>query len=354
MEGYFNIIKMFTKLALGGVLLMLLSCAEEKKERKIVCWGDSLTAPPLVDKSFKGLLKSLIYGDFSYPAFLQEGIGDDYEIINAGVGGENTLSIMARQGASPAILNQDIVIYSDKHQQFDIMIGSNIHMPFVSSWNRKVISLGTQHTWPIARSSMINPCSIGGKEFVLRVNHNFWAEKFRNNVSYCEESYYYLDKRFEQLRTDTIRKGTILKTKAMRELRGAYCSIFFIGQNGGYSCTRELIAQLNAMIKYSKSKHFIVISHHVPNQVEKNAKEMCAMEDSLAQAFGSSFINLRQYLVSSGLHDAGLVPTDEDIVAVKQGNCPPQLLKDGTHFTKDGYKLIAKLVEDKIKMMNNE
>ena len=228
---------------LWGVLLMLLSCSEEKKGRKIVRWGDSLTAPPLVDKSFKGLLKSMIYGDYSYPAFLQESLGDDYEIINAGVGGE---------------------------------------------------------------------------------------------------------------KTDTIRKGTILKTKAMRELRGAYCSIFFIGQNGGYSSTRELIAQLNAMINYSKSKHYIVISHPVPNQVEKNAKEMCMMEDSLGQEFGSSFINLRRYLVSSGLHDAGLVPTDEDIVAVKQGKCPPQLLKDGTHFTKDGYKLIAKLVEDKIKKMNNE
>lgn len=93
MNGCINSIKSFTKYAVGGVLLMLLSCSEEKKERKIVCWGDSLTAPPLVDKSFKGLLKSMIYGDYSYPAFLQESLGDDYEIINAGVGGEKTDTI---------------------------------------------------------------------------------------------------------------------------------------------------------------------------------------------------------------------------------------------------------------------
>lgn len=74
-------------------LLLLASCQEAKK-KVIVCWGDSLTAP------HQGTLKQKIRGifveDHDYPSVLQKILGDDYEVINCGVGGENTLTIMGR------------------------------------------------------------------------------------------------------------------------------------------------------------------------------------------------------------------------------------------------------------------
>ena len=75
---------------------------------------------------------------------------------------------------------------------------------------------------------------------------------------------------------------------------------------------------------------------------------MKEMEDSLQQTFNKHFINLRGYLVKSGLADGGLTPTQEDKDSIAKGQVPPQLLTDGTHFTSVGYNEIATLVYNKM------
>ena len=76
---------------------------------------------------------------------------------------------------------------------------------------------------------------------------------------------------------------------------------------------------------------------------------MKEMEDSLFQSFGKHYINLREYMVTNGLADAGLVPTQKDKDSIAKGQVPPQLMIDGTHFTTLGYKEIATLVYLKMK-----
>jgi hypothetical protein len=135
----------------------------------------------------------------------------------------------------------------------------------------------------------------------------------------------------------------------MRNLRNKYANVFFIGQNGGFEDTTDLIRQLKAMISYSKSQRYIVISFHKPNHVMKTIPRMKEMEDSLCQSFGKHYINLREYMVTNGLADAGLVPTQKDKDSIAKGQVPPQLMIDGTHFTTLGYKEIATLVYLKMK-----
>ena len=65
--------------------------------------------------------------------------------------------------------------------------------------------------------------------------------------------------------------------------------------------------------------------------------------------YGHIEINLREYMVTNGLADAGLVPTQKDKDSIAKGQVPPQLMIDGTHFTTLGYKEIATLVYLKMK-----
>lgn len=77
-------------------------------------------------------------------------------------------------------------------------------------------------------------------------------------------------------------------------------------------------------------------------------KRMGEMEDSLQLAFGNSYINLRRYMVNRGLQEAGFVPSQEDKDSIRHCMVPPQLMVDGCHFKKEGYRIIARLVKQKI------
>ena len=78
------------------------------------------------------------------------------------------------------------------------------------------------------------------------------------------------------------------------------------------------------------------------------SKRMGEMEDSLQLAFGNRYINLRRHMVNRGLQEASFIPTQEDRDSISHGMVPPQLLVDGCHFKKEGYRIIARLVKKKI------
>ena len=144
---------------------MLYACDENRK-KEIVCWGDSLTAPH-TSKTVKGKVKRMLNHDLSYPEYLQEIIGVDYQIINAGVGGENTLTIMARQGAYPMQLAHDVAIFKSDEVKFQTFIGNNDIPAFVSSYNGKKVTPLLQCGFDEDSPAQINPCHINDKKFVL-------------------------------------------------------------------------------------------------------------------------------------------------------------------------------------------
>lgn len=323
-------------------LLAIISCSEEEK-KQIVCWGDSLTAPH-TGKGIKGKVRRIVKGA-AYPEYLEEMLGNDYEIINCGVGGENTLTIMARQGAYPMKLAHDVVIFKSDEVKYKTFIGNNDVSAFVSSYNGKSVTPLLQCGWDEDSPAQINPCTINDNNFQISSEAKFWKEEGKYKFEYN----YFMDADDEWAATDTLKEGSIVNTYAMKNLRNKYANVFFIGQNGGFENTADLIRQLKAMIAYSKSKRYIVISFHKPNGVMKTISRMKEMEDSLNQSFGKHYINLREYMVTRGLSDAGLEPTQEDKDSIGKGQVPPQMMTDGCHFTTKGYEEIAKLVFEKMK-----
>ena len=119
------------------LLSVLVSCSDDKEKKTVVCWGDSLTASHTNGTGYKGMIKGCIKGDDSYPGVLQDLMGDDYDVVNCGVGGENTLTIMARQGAYPMLLAHDVVLFNDGERKFDTFIGNNDIPTFISSYDHK-------------------------------------------------------------------------------------------------------------------------------------------------------------------------------------------------------------------------
>ena len=318
------------------------ACKSDEK-KVIVCWGDSLTAPHN-GRGFKGKLKRLVKGT-DYPGYLEEMLGSGYEVINAGVGGENTLTIMARQGAYPMKLAHDVVIASTDETEHQTLVGNNNLTAFVSTHNGVEVSPLQQYTWKQEGPSQINPCSIGKQRYQLSSIVQSGNEDGVLKTSYS----YYLTPNGKQATADTLRAGSIVTTYAMINLRGKYANVFFIGQNGGFSDVADLIRQLNAMIAYSQSSRYIVISFHKTNRVINTIPRMMEMEDSLRLCFGKHYINLREYMVTNGLADAKYKPTQTDKDSIAKGVVPPQLLADDCHFTTTGYNIIAKLVYERMK-----
>lgn len=335
----------------GGAfaVLLLISCTDDIEKKLIVCWGDSLTAPHN-ENGMKQVVKNILTPihdfDISYPNQMANMLPNSFTIVNCGVGGENTLAIMGRQGAAPLLLAHDVTILKEN----PVVIGNRDIPAFVSSWDStSTVNILNQSYWTNG-GSHVNPAYINDKAIELDSDDSYF---YMHNGHVFYEYTYRLKilNRHSKTTHDTLRTFSPIITQAMRDYRNAWCNVFFIGQNGGFRDAAELVRQIKAMINYSRCNNYIVISFHKPNTVIPTPKRMSEMEDTLAHTFGKHFINLRRHMLQYGLAEAGMTATKEDRDSIAHGNVPPQLMVDGCHFTKQGYKIIAKLVEQKIRAM---
>ena len=313
------------------VFALATSCSDDEK-RTVVCWGDSLTAPHNSNVTIATIKELLFNHSLAYPEHMARDWADDYEIVNAGVGGENTLTIMARQGVYPMKVSKDVSFKTNADgKRYAIFPCKELK----SSYDERNVYPLMQYGYDISSPAMINPCHIDGKEYELSISE--------------DKKSYILKPSDDSDCHDVIRSGSIIETYASRHLRNCYAYIYFMGQNTGFKSVKELISQYKAMIDYGGSNRYVIIGYHKPNTSTPTIKRMIEMEDSMRSAFSNHYINLREYMVNRGISDAGLVATTEDTDSMSLGKVPPQLMEDGTHFTNDGYKLISNLIKDKFK-----
>jgi lysophospholipase L1-like esterase len=128
-----------------------------------------------------------------------------------------------------------------------------------------------------------------------------------------------------------------------------YIPIIFIGQNGGYDDINDLIAQQRAIISHQKMSElnqgkFIIVGLHTGT--EDSRREL---EAAMQAEYGDQYINLRDYMATSGLKDAGIEPTEEDKEMMADGMTPASLMNsDKLHFNEAGYKLIGNLIYERM------
>ncbi len=247
----------------------------------ITCWGDSLTA----GGGWTSVLSSL----------------SGRTLYNAGTGGENAQTIMARQGGDVMIVNNITipstttpVIIADR----DVDGGIKTYLDFTV---RPLLQGGVHH---------VNPCFIGGIEGALQ-----WT-----GVDYADTTGDWVFTRNETGDEMVINRPTAIRTHGDVNWTNGYLDVIFIGQNGGWNDADDLVNKHKLMIDHSNSKHTIILGLSSGTSVLR-----ADYENAMISEFGRYFISLRQYLSSPiydvdgetiissyGLDDAGYTPTQSD------------------------------------------
>lgn len=260
---------------------------------EIILWGDSLTA------------LGSGYGEFfSYPGKI---------ISDFGVGGENTLQILGRIGASPYLIRENIIIPNNTDDEVSILLKS--------SWNGS-------STMPRATYGL-NECTINGIKGSIKV------------VSAGNTATFKRSEAGEQIE---VKAGTEVLPYYYKSVQTQF-NVYWIGQNGGWSTPNELVEQFKAIAANQANGMFLFITPHLNTNDE--------LEDMMQKEFGLRYINMRKWCVLYGLQESGIEARFEDNEAISLGNCPPSLLGDGTHFIESTKKAQAKMIKERIEDLFN-
>lgn len=278
------------------------------------CWGDSLTRGVGVGDSYSKAFPYVLYG-----------LLDGREVINCGVGGENTINIASRQGGLPNIVKPFTIPSNASKVEVKL---TNIYGGSTGILLQGGSALDPT-TGKYVMTAQINPCSINGVEGTL---------------TYENGKYYF--SRSENGESVIVSRPTPLITYAMKSMRDNI-NIIWLGTNGGFSTSSELIEYIDAMIDYMTpiNKKYIVFGIHRLVSTVTETFEM--IEKNMTLHFGRHYINQRKYMLEYGLSDAGITPTVEDTAAISQGKIPPSLLYDDVHYNDKGYNIIAALASER-------
>lgn len=282
----------------SDAILGLIADHLKEPEKYITCWGDSLTAGAGWTERLANLSKLPVH--------------------NAGTGGENTRTIMARQGADAIMVN-------------NITIPASTDPVTIATYASPLKTAFGHNATPLLQggSGHVNPVKIGGIEGTLA-----WT-----GSSYSDTSGTWTFTRSKAGEAVTINRPTAMTTAFDREKNSPHLMVVFMGQNDGNFNVDELVNNHRLMINHAKAKHVIVLGLS-----SGSASSRAEYETAMKKAFGRYFISLREYLSKYGLEDAGLTPTTADTTAMASGTVPPQLLTDGVHYTSATKTVIGNLI----------
>ena len=76
--------------------------------------------------------------------------------------------------------------------------------------------------------------------------------------------------------------------------------------------------------------------------------EVEEVNQALKEAFGTHFLDIRSYLLTQGLKDAGITPTSQDLFDIENGEIPSSLRVDVVHGTADFYTILGEQLYEKM------
>ena len=300
----------------------------------IVCWGDSLTAGTGgAESTYPLILQSLISQNvlaaFDTEKMVEKLGGNpdaivmsqyqlkEVDVINMGVGGEDTNTILGRNGAIPFVVAEDFIIPENTEA---------VEINFISQ-NGKAVA-------PLRQGNRgMESVTIEGIEGVIQIKQD----------SYTGSEYEYFFQRNTSGEAMEVKAGTEIITSASTQYLN-YIPVIFIGQNGGYGSIQELIDQQRAIINHQEMNvqnygKFIIVGLHTGT-----AEARAELEEVMIEEYGEQYINLREYMSTDALTDAGLEATAEDEELMAIGSTPQSLLSDEVHFNATGYRLLGEQI----------
>lgn len=279
----------------------------------VACWGDSIT-------------EGMDMHSDSYPSKLREMLGTNYNVLNAGDGGETSRTIAARQGG--------LKVYTS----LPIIFGQNSKSTFISNEHQGIFV--TKDNNPVTLTALlgnaisVNKVKIGGKEYTLEFDKFVWSPRsFELYLTRTEN----ISQRLE------IPKGTEVVFGGTDVSKKGGIDIYMIGANGGYSNVADYISQLKAMIAHHGNDKYIVIKPYWTDM------------SGLEEAFGNHLIDFKKLSQQNGIAFEGLTPTEEDNKAAVRNQVPASLHyqndASNVHLNKYGYHFLAHCIYEKGKAL---
>lgn len=298
-------------------------------DRAVICWGDSIT------QARRG---------FSFPCRLEENLGGQYIVYNAGDAGETSTAIMSRAGVADTFL------------QYDIVFGEG-------SEYSNIFSRGTRDDEHPINTSKFTECWVKdaeGKNIYYTLNGN----RLRiDNVLINGEKYELIEQTadkpnvwggFEKLmlkRTGdisaplTLKAGSRVAFDYSDKFNTAHCAVVLFGANDFWFDENTEKEKLDTLISRYKTvgetaqNALYVIPYFWPLDVT----------DAFIEAFGENTIDIRKYLTTDAFTDYSLPLTEQDKYWISKNYVPPvfwteKAEKPDCHLNALGYKIIADLI----------
>jgi hypothetical protein len=281
---------------------------------------------------------------------LQSLIGSRATVLNCGVGGDGIWQISARAGAIPAINKDDFVLPALASES--VAVGSMTNYIYdgffkTSYGNSKdVIFLYQGETGRWESIKTVNPIYVDGIECTLSVN-----KVDGGNMTWA------LKRNADGTAPRTIYAKTPFYTNGAKKIK-SIASVFWMGTNesftGGVIDVDVYIDVLKRNVAYQGVSRFVIIGVYGGTGISgMTVAQLEAMEARLQKEFGGHYFNMRKYVTTNALADAGITPTAADTTAISQGKCPPSLLADGLHPNTAFSILIAKKVFEYLEMQGS-
>lgn len=266
---------------------------------RIVCWGDSLTVS--------------VDGKSAYPDVLRELSG--CEVINYGVESENTAMIAMRQGG--VRVNVKATVIPSDRQMIPV---------FLQAENGGHVSFFEYG------EGGVNPCSICGIEGRL--------EKL--NGAY----YFTRNTKGERI---SVPEGTQLKPFGLNDSKSGDVLVIFAGTNDlpDSGSVKNIIKLQKAMLEVADCDKYVIVGLTCASKMP----EIDAVNMALANEFGDNFLDIRSYMISYGVEDAGLSVTEGDLEDIARGEIPRSLRSDYVHGNRHFYRLLAEQVYRKMQYL---
>ena len=309
----------------------------------IVCWGDSLTAGSSGNVSYPGTLQKYIdtylcdiYDFASTIENAQDYSRLDWDqytvsipVVNMGAGKEDSATILGRSGVAPYVVGGDFEIPADT-EPVSILLKSPD---------------GKNVTPLTAGSAGVNPVTIEGVVGEITLS---------GNQGWGQTAYQFT--RAEAGAAVPVAKGTQIITACTEEYRD-YVHIVWLGTYGDFTTPEKLVNDTKLLLsrQANNPERYLVLGPCALRGAWSNADPatLNGVDSAMMQAFGSHYINVRKYLMTDGLTDAGITPSKEEQLVIQQGGMPTSFRSNasGADLNGTAYKLIGKLVYERMESL---
>lgn len=302
----------------------LSNATQSKRMRKIVLWGDSITSD-------------------TFLKYTRQVLGDDWEVVRAGVAGDVSLGIATRQGGMPMVTGNAFTLPASSSES--VVIDGFFSLKDFAG-NTKLTSVMRESWFMPSNSPQLNPCTIQGVEC---------------NVSYDSANGFTLN-RVSDGEPVSVSAHSAVETYGAKDLRDADLIVIYMGANGGGHRTYQVLCdQHSAMIDYTDKKEAIVLGFSMDISLQWGTSGYWSQEyvDLFTGKFGRRFVDMRtegSRRAASLLVQTGVIFTPNDMSkadrdAVAIGDWPESFFtssSDNVHPNAVGSHVMALLLRERM------